>query len=212
MKKVTFTGSTGVAKILAKQAASTLKKWVLSAAFRYGVYVHVFRDRVSLEAGGNAPFIVFDDADINQAVEGTSLFTCSLVNSMLRSRNRRRYHVQIPQFWTDLRMREQDICSIRRLFRVRIETCGEGGRVQSRERDARGDVCRLLPSPPHSLLIIACPKNAWATNPRRCNQKGRLPRKRRHLARCLRTRRRRAFSGPTLPKLLHPHRPRRRPL
>ncbi|ELU45701.1 succinate-semialdehyde dehydrogenase [Rhizoctonia solani AG-1 IA] len=51
IKKVTFTGSTPVAKILSKQASSTLKK-------------------VSWEAGGNAPFIVFDDADIEKAVDG----------------------------------------------------------------------------------------------------------------------------------------------
>ncbi|KAJ6463384.1 succinic semialdehyde dehydrogenase [Mycena sanguinolenta] len=49
VKKVTFTGSTPVAKLLAGMAASTLKK-------------------VSLEAGGNAAFIVFDDADIDEAV------------------------------------------------------------------------------------------------------------------------------------------------
>ncbi|KAI9513361.1 succinic semialdehyde dehydrogenase [Russula earlei] len=51
VKKVTFTGSTPVAKLLYGMAASTIKK-------------------VSIEAGGNAPFIVFDDADIDQAVEG----------------------------------------------------------------------------------------------------------------------------------------------
>ncbi|KAJ7769668.1 succinate-semialdehyde dehydrogenase [Mycena maculata] len=49
VKKVSFTGSTAVAKLLAGMSASTLKK-------------------VSLEAGGNSPFIVFDDADIDQAV------------------------------------------------------------------------------------------------------------------------------------------------
>jgi succinate-semialdehyde dehydrogenase/glutarate-semialdehyde dehydrogenase len=49
--KVTFTGSTGVGKILMGQAASTVKK-------------------VSFELGGNAPFIVFEDADIDIAVEG----------------------------------------------------------------------------------------------------------------------------------------------
>jgi len=54
VKKVTFTGSTAVAKLLYKMAASTVKK-------------------VSIEAGGNAPFIVFDDADIDQAVEGALL-------------------------------------------------------------------------------------------------------------------------------------------
>ncbi|EAU84453.2 succinate-semialdehyde dehydrogenase [Coprinopsis cinerea okayama7 len=50
IKKVSFTGSTPVAKLLYGLAASTLKK-------------------VSLEAGGNAPFIVFDDADVDEAVE-----------------------------------------------------------------------------------------------------------------------------------------------
>lgn len=49
VRKVTFTGSTRVGKLLMKQAADTLKK-------------------VSLELGGNAPFIVFDDADIDAAV------------------------------------------------------------------------------------------------------------------------------------------------
>jgi succinate-semialdehyde dehydrogenase/glutarate-semialdehyde dehydrogenase len=51
---VTFTGSTEVGKILMKQAASTVKK-------------------VALELGGNAPFIVFDDADLDAAVEGAML-------------------------------------------------------------------------------------------------------------------------------------------
>jgi succinate-semialdehyde dehydrogenase/glutarate-semialdehyde dehydrogenase len=51
VRKVSFTGSTPVAKSLYGMAASTLKK-------------------VSIEAGGNAPFIVFDDADIDKAVEG----------------------------------------------------------------------------------------------------------------------------------------------
>ena len=51
VRKVTFTGSTRVGKLLMKQAADTLKK-------------------VSLELGGNAPFIVFDDADIDAAVIG----------------------------------------------------------------------------------------------------------------------------------------------
>ena len=51
VRKVTFTGSTDVGKLLMKQAASTVKK-------------------VGLELGGNAPFIVFDDADIDAAVEG----------------------------------------------------------------------------------------------------------------------------------------------
>lgn len=51
IKKVSFTGSTPVAKLLTGYASSTLK-------------------RISIEAGGNAPFIVFDDADIDAAVTG----------------------------------------------------------------------------------------------------------------------------------------------
>ena len=51
VKKVSFTGSTEVGKILMAQSASTVK-------------------RLSLELGGNAPFIVFDDADVDAAVAG----------------------------------------------------------------------------------------------------------------------------------------------
>ncbi len=51
VRKITFTGSTEVGKLLLKQAAGTVKK-------------------VSMELGGNAPFLVFDDADLDRAVEG----------------------------------------------------------------------------------------------------------------------------------------------
>jgi succinate-semialdehyde dehydrogenase / glutarate-semialdehyde dehydrogenase len=60
VKKISFTGSTPVGKMLAKLATGTLK-------------------RVSLELGGNAPFVVFEDADIADAVEGAMFckFRCS---------------------------------------------------------------------------------------------------------------------------------------
>jgi len=51
VRKLSFTGSTEVGKLLMQQCAGTVKK-------------------VSLELGGNAPFIVFDDADLDAAVEG----------------------------------------------------------------------------------------------------------------------------------------------
>ena len=51
VRKLTFTGSTEVGRTLMAQTASTIKK-------------------VSMELGGNAPFIVFDDADLDAAVEG----------------------------------------------------------------------------------------------------------------------------------------------
>jgi succinate-semialdehyde dehydrogenase/glutarate-semialdehyde dehydrogenase len=68
VRKLSFTGSTAVGKLLMEQCAGTVKK-------------------VSLELGGNAPFIVFDDADLDAAVEGamTSKYrntgqTCVCVN------------------------------------------------------------------------------------------------------------------------------------
>jgi succinate-semialdehyde dehydrogenase/glutarate-semialdehyde dehydrogenase len=51
VRKITFTGSTEVGRLLMQQSSSTVKK-------------------LSLELGGNAPFIVFDDADLDAAVEG----------------------------------------------------------------------------------------------------------------------------------------------
>lgn len=51
VRKVSFTGSTEVGRILLRQSADTVKK-------------------LSLELGGNAPFIVFDDADLDAAVDG----------------------------------------------------------------------------------------------------------------------------------------------
>ena len=71
IRKISFTGSTAVGKTLMQQAASTIKK-------------------ISLELGGNAPFIVFDDANIELAVQGAiaSKFrnsgqTCVAVNRFL---------------------------------------------------------------------------------------------------------------------------------
>jgi succinate-semialdehyde dehydrogenase/glutarate-semialdehyde dehydrogenase len=51
VRKLTFTGSTEIGKVLMEQCAGTIKK-------------------LSLELGGNAPFIVFDDADLDEAVKG----------------------------------------------------------------------------------------------------------------------------------------------
>ena len=71
VRKLTFTGSTQVGKMLAEQCAATMKK-------------------LSMELGGNAPFIVFDDADIDAAIEGAMASkyrnagqTCVCANRML---------------------------------------------------------------------------------------------------------------------------------
>lgn len=71
IRKLTFTGSTGVGKLLIQQCASTVKK-------------------TSMELGGNAPFIVFDDADLDEAVKGAIICkyrnagqTCVCANRIL---------------------------------------------------------------------------------------------------------------------------------
>jgi succinate-semialdehyde dehydrogenase/glutarate-semialdehyde dehydrogenase len=71
VRKISFTGSTEIGKLLMAQCAGTVKK-------------------VSLELGGNAPFIVFDDADLDAAVEGAIVSkyrnagqTCVCANRLL---------------------------------------------------------------------------------------------------------------------------------
>ena len=71
VRKLTFTGSTAVGKLLIEQCAGTVK-------------------RTSMELGGNAPFIVFDDADIDAAVKGAMICkfrnagqTCVCANRIL---------------------------------------------------------------------------------------------------------------------------------
>ncbi|MCB1757338.1 MAG: NAD-dependent succinate-semialdehyde dehydrogenase, partial [Gammaproteobacteria bacterium] len=71
VRKLTFTGSTQIGKLLMRQCADSVKK-------------------MSLELGGNAPFIVFDDADLDQAVAGAiaskyrnSGQTCVCANRLL---------------------------------------------------------------------------------------------------------------------------------
>jgi succinate-semialdehyde dehydrogenase/glutarate-semialdehyde dehydrogenase len=75
VRKISFTGSTKVGKHLMQQCADTVKK-------------------ISLELGGNAPFIVFDDADLDAAVEGAILSkfrnagqTCVCANRIYAQKN-----------------------------------------------------------------------------------------------------------------------------
>ena len=71
VRKLTFTGSTAIGKMLVEQCAATMK-------------------RTSMELGGNAPFIVFDDADVDAAVKGAMVCkfrnagqTCVCANRIL---------------------------------------------------------------------------------------------------------------------------------
>ena len=99
VRKLTFTGSTDVGKKLMAQCAGTMKK-------------------LSLELGGNAPFIVFDDADLDAAVRG-------------------RHRQQVPQYRSNLRLRKSAAGAGRRVRRIREETFG-GGRQAARGRRPEG--------------------------------------------------------------------------
>jgi succinate-semialdehyde dehydrogenase / glutarate-semialdehyde dehydrogenase len=77
VRKLGFTGSTEVGKILMAQCAGQVKK-------------------VSLELGGNAPFVVFDDADLDEAVAGAML--CKFRNSGQTCISANRIYVQAPVY------------------------------------------------------------------------------------------------------------------
>ena len=77
VRKLGFTGSTEVGKLLMAQCAGQVKK-------------------VSLELGGNAPFIVFDDADLDEAVDGA--LTCKYRNSGQTCISANRILVQAPVY------------------------------------------------------------------------------------------------------------------
>ncbi|KZM75829.1 NAD-dependent succinate-semialdehyde dehydrogenase [Nocardia terpenica] len=72
LRKVTFTGSTGVGKLLVAQSASRVL-------------------RTSMELGGNAPFVVFDDADLDAAVDGAILAKMRNIGEACTAANR--FHV-----------------------------------------------------------------------------------------------------------------------
>jgi succinate-semialdehyde dehydrogenase/glutarate-semialdehyde dehydrogenase len=69
LRKLTFTGSTAVGKVLVEQSAEQLL-------------------RVSMELGGNAPFIVFEDADVDAAVEGAMLAKMRNIGEACTAANR----------------------------------------------------------------------------------------------------------------------------
>ena len=78
LRKLTFTGSTSVGKVLVEQSAEQLL-------------------RVSMELGGNAPFIVFDDADVEAAVDGAVLAKMRNIGEACTSANRFLVHASVAE-------------------------------------------------------------------------------------------------------------------
>ncbi|MDX3894634.1 NAD-dependent succinate-semialdehyde dehydrogenase [Pusillimonas sp.] len=92
VRKLSFTGSTRVGKLLMSQCASTIKK-------------------VSLELGGNAPFIVFDDADLDAAVAGLMVSKYRNTGQTCISANR--IFVQAPVFDRFLEKLEAEVSRLK---------------------------------------------------------------------------------------------------
>jgi succinate-semialdehyde dehydrogenase/glutarate-semialdehyde dehydrogenase len=83
LRKVSFTGSTEVGKSLVRQSADELQ-------------------RVSMELGGNAPFLVFEDADIDAAVEGAMIAKMRNMGEACTSANRFLVHESVAGKFGDL--------------------------------------------------------------------------------------------------------------
>jgi succinate-semialdehyde dehydrogenase/glutarate-semialdehyde dehydrogenase len=78
LRKVSFTGSTGVGRLLVKQSADRLQ-------------------RVSMELGGNAPFLVFDDADLDAAVDGAMIAKMRNMGEACTAANRFLVHASVAE-------------------------------------------------------------------------------------------------------------------
>jgi succinate-semialdehyde dehydrogenase/glutarate-semialdehyde dehydrogenase len=78
LRKVSFTGSTNVGKILVKQSADQLQ-------------------RVSMELGGNAPFLVFEDADLQAAVDGAMIAKMRNMGEACTAANRFLVHESVAE-------------------------------------------------------------------------------------------------------------------
>ncbi|WP_296605234.1 NAD-dependent succinate-semialdehyde dehydrogenase [Nocardioides sp.] len=82
LRKVSFTGSTGVGKVLVRQSADQLQ-------------------RLSMELGGNAPFLVFEDADVDAAVDGAMIAKMRNMGEACTAANRFLVHSSVAQEFAD---------------------------------------------------------------------------------------------------------------
>src|SRR3954454_16156596 len=83
LRKVSFTGSTPVGKVIVRQSADALQ-------------------RISMELGGNAPFIVFEDADVAAAVDGAMIAKMRNMGEACTAANRFLVHESVAREFADL--------------------------------------------------------------------------------------------------------------
>ena len=82
LRKVSFTGSTTVGKVIIRQSADELQ-------------------RVSMELGGNAPFVVFEDADVDAAVDGAMIAKMRNMGEACTAANRFLVHESVAEEFAD---------------------------------------------------------------------------------------------------------------
>ncbi len=118
LRKLTFTGSTEVGRTLVAQSAQGLL-------------------RVSMELGGNAPFLVFADADVDAAVEGAMLAKMRNVGEACTAANRFLVHESLAdEFTTKLAQRMSDL----RVGRGTDDGVDVGPLVEEKQRDKVGEL------------------------------------------------------------------------
>ncbi len=120
LRKLSFTGSTEVGKRLVEQSAEQLL-------------------RVSMELGGNAPFVVFDDADLDSAVDGAMLAKMRNIGEACTAANR--FHVQVgvvEEFTARLAQRMSGL----KLGRGTEEGVDVGPLVDAKQRDKVDELVR----------------------------------------------------------------------
>ena len=95
LRKVSFAGSTGVGKVLVRQSADQLQ-------------------RLSMELGGNAPFIVFEDADVDAAVDGAMIAKMRNMGEACTAANRFLVHSSVAEEFADKLGRRMGALSVGR--------------------------------------------------------------------------------------------------
>jgi succinate-semialdehyde dehydrogenase/glutarate-semialdehyde dehydrogenase len=113
LRKLSFTGSTGVGRLLMSQASETLL-------------------RLSMELGGNAPFLVFDDADLDAAVEGAVLAKMRNGGEACTAANRFHVHESVAADFSERLARRLGAMHVGRGTEANVEL---GPMIDAKQRD-----------------------------------------------------------------------------
>jgi succinate-semialdehyde dehydrogenase/glutarate-semialdehyde dehydrogenase len=158
LRKLTFTGSTGVGQKLVEQSAQGLL-------------------RLSMELGGNAPFIVFDDADIDAAVDGAMLAKMRNIGEACTAANRFLVHESVAEEFSP---KFAERMAALRVGKGTVKGVDVGPLVDRKAREASTPSCRRpWPAVPRSSPVVdrcraragSTPRPSSPTSPRRADRR-----------------------------------------